>query len=96
MNIMYDVESYEHAWLGLNKEDIKDIENPFTNLTDDQKNNFHLYVIKIMRDPRYFQWTVKKLLNIELLPEQVVVLRELWTKAFPMYIASRGFGKSFL
>ena len=93
---MYDVESYEHAWLNITKQDIKDIHNPFTNLTDDQKNNFHLYVIKIMRDPRYFQWTVKKLLNIELLPEQVVVLRELWTKAFPMYIASRGFGKSFL
>ena len=39
MNTMYDVESYEHAWLGLNKEDISGIGNPFTNLTDEQKNN---------------------------------------------------------
>ena len=49
-----------------------------------------------MRKPEYFQWTVKKLMNIELLPEQVVILQELWSRAFPMYIASRGFGKSFL
>ena len=49
-----------------------------------------------MKKPKYFQWTVKRLLNIELLPEQVVILQELWTRAFPMYIASRGFGKSFL
>ena len=93
---MYDVESYEHAWLNVTEEDVKDIENPLTGLTDDQKNNFHLYILQLMRNPKYFQWTVKKLLNVELLPEQVVILRELWTKAFPMYIASRGFGKSFL
>ena len=93
---MYDVESYEHAWLNVTKEDLKDTKNPLTGLTDEQKNNFHLYILQLMRNPKYFQWTVKKLLNVELLPEQVVILRELWTKAFPMYIASRGFGKSFL
>ena len=49
-----------------------------------------------MKQPKYFQWTVKKLLNVELLPEQVVILQELWNRAFPMYIASRGFGKSYL
>ena len=96
MNTMYDVESYEHAWLNVTKEDLKDTKNPLTGLTDEQKNNFHLYILQLMRNPKYFQWTVKKLLNVELLPEQVVILRELWTKAFPMYIASRGFGKSFL
>ena len=34
---MYDVESYEHAWLNITKEDIKDIQSPFSNLTDEQK-----------------------------------------------------------
>ena len=49
MNIMYNVESYEHAWLNLTKEDLKDTNNPLTGLTDEQKDNFHLYIINIMR-----------------------------------------------
>ncbi len=92
----YDVEDYQYAWLRLKKEDVKDINNPLTNLGEWEQNNFHLHILKIMRDPKYLHWTVKKILNIDLLPEQVVILQELWTKSFPMYIASRGFGKSFL
>ena len=93
---MYNVESPEHAWLNITKADLEDISSPLSGLTQKEKDNLHIHVLRIMCDPRYFQWTVKKLLNVELLPEQVVILRELWTKAFPMYIASRGFGKSFL
>ena len=93
---MYDVESPEHAWLNITKKDLKDIASPLTGLNQKEKDNLHLHVLRLMRNPEYFQWTAKKLLNVELLPEQVVILRELWTKAFPMYIASRGFGKSFL
>ena len=93
---MYDIESPEHAWLNITKKDLKDISSPLTGLSQKEKDNLHLHVLRLMRNPEYFQWTAKKLLNVELLPEQVVILRELWTKAFPMYIASRGFGKSFL
>jgi hypothetical protein len=96
MSYTYDVESYEYAWLRLKKEDVKGIENPLLNLTEWQQNNFHLHILKILRNPKYLHWTVKQILNIDLLPEQVVILQELWDKAFPMYIASRGFGKSFL
>jgi hypothetical protein len=92
----FDVESYDYAWLRLEKQDIKGLVNPLSELDEWGQNNFHLHVLKIMRDPRYIHWTVKKLLNIDLLPEQVVIMQELWTKSFPMYIASRGFGKSFL
>ena len=92
----YDVEDYQYAWLRLKKEDVKDIKNPLTNLTEWEQNNFHLHILKIMRNPKYMHWTVKTLLNVDLLPEQVVILQELWNKSFPMYIASRGFGKSYL
>ena len=61
-----------------------------------KKNNFHLHIIQKMRDPEYFHWTVKTLLGVDLLPVQTCVLKELWRRPFPMYIASRGFGKSFL
>ncbi len=96
MSYTYDVESYEYAWLRLKRKDIKQLKNPLTNLDEWGQNNFHLHVLKKMRDPKYLHWTVKNILNIDLLPEQVVILQELWTKSFPMYIASRGFGKSFL
>jgi hypothetical protein len=96
MSYTYDVESYENAYLRINKDDIKGIDNPLLNMTQWQQDNFHLHILKIMRNPKYIHWTVKHVLNIDLLPEQVVIMQELWTKSFPMYIASRGFGKSFL
>ena len=92
----YNVEQPEHAWLNLTNDDISDIKNPLVDLSQKDKDNLHLYVLGLMQQPEYFQWTVKKVLNIELLPEQVVILQELWGRAFPMYIASRGFGKSYL
>ena len=98
MKYTYDVESYEHAYLRISNDDLKaaNISNPFDDMTDWQKDNFHLHVLSIMRDPRYMHWTIKHLLNIDLLPQQVVILQELWVRSFPMYIASRGYGKSFL
>ena len=92
----YDIESYDYAWLGLKSEDIKGMKNPLKDLDEWSQENFHLHVLKKMRDPKYLHWTVKKILNVDLLPEQVVIMQELWSKSFPMYIASRGFGKSFL
>jgi hypothetical protein len=92
----YNVEDYKYADLNLTREDLEGSKNPFEDLSVEQQENFHLEVIKIMRNPDYLYWTVKHLLNVNLLPIQVVILKELWTKSFPMYIASRGFGKSFL
>ena len=96
MSSNIDINAYENAWLGLDEDDLKSIRKPLSNLSDKEKNDFHLYVLKKMRDPEYFHWTVKTLLGIELLPIQTCILRELWRRPFPMYIASRGFGKSFL
>ena len=96
MLMTYNVEHPEHAWLTLANSDLKNIKNPLIDLTQQELDHLHLHVLRLMKQPKYFQWTVKKLLNVELLPEQVVILQELWNRAFPMYIASRGFGKSYL
>tara|TARA_R100000995_G_scaffold58692_1_gene29479 strand:+ start:3520 stop:5610 length:2091 start_codon:yes stop_codon:yes gene_type:complete len=90
------IDSGDNAWLGISREDVKDFSNPLEGLSSEQRDNLHLHLLSLMRKPKYFQWTVKKLLGIELLPVQTCILREMWTRAFPMYIASRGFGKSFL
>jgi len=98
MKYMYNVDDYEHAYLRVSGEDLKaaKIQNPLHDLGDWEKENYHLHILRIMRNPKYIHWTVKHILGVDLLPEQCVILQELWTKAFPMYIASRGFGKSYL
>ena len=49
-----------------------------------------------MRNPKYFGATCQLLFGIELHPIQISILQEFWIRPFPMFIASRGFGKSFL
>ena len=62
----------------------KDIENP------------DLHLIRLLRNPKYLGSTCKLLFNIELHPIQIAILEEFWHRPFPMYIASRGWGKSFI
>lgn len=49
-----------------------------------------------MMQPEYFYFICKEILNVELLPVQALMLQEMWQRKFPMLIASRGFGKSFI
>lgn len=55
-----------------------------------------LALLKTIRNPDYFWFTCRHIFNIELLPFQAVILKELWNRPFPMLVASRGFGKSFI
>lgn len=96
--IKYD--KYEDAWLriGDTTKIVKspDFVNPLTDLTQEEKDNPGLRELRVMSDPQYLSLAAKVFLGINLLPEQSVILEELWTKQFPMFIASRGWGKSFL
>ena len=88
---------FDDAWLGLG--DLTKIvipKNPMIHRSEKEIENPDLHLIKILRDPRYIGSTCKLLFNIELHPIQVAILQEFWIRAFPMYIASRGWGKSFL
>ena len=49
-----------------------------------------------MMQPEYFSMVCKQIFNIDLLPVQALMLKEMWNRKFPMLIASRGFGKSFV
>ena len=49
-----------------------------------------------MTNPDYFSFICKEILNIDILPTQALMLKEMWNRKFPMLIASRGFGKSFI
>ncbi len=53
-------------------------------------------IIGLMMNPDYIHFACRNILNIELLPYQLVILDTLWRKRLPMLIASRGGGKSFI
>jgi hypothetical protein len=88
---------FDNAWLGLG--DLSSLSlpnNPMIHRTKDNIENPDLHLLRILRDPNYFGSLCKLLFNIELHPIQIAILQEFWIRPFPMFIASRGFGKSFL
>ena len=88
---------FDDAWLGLGDLSILSMSNnPMIHRTEEDIENPDLHLIKLLKNPKYIGATCKLLFNIELHPMQVVILQEFWNRPFPMYIASRGWGKSFL
>jgi hypothetical protein len=85
------------AWLGLSLEDIKAL-GPGPLIDDIWGNNDSVPInfMSVLLDPNYFAFLIKNVFNIELLPMQHAMLIELWSRPFPMLIASRGYGKSFM
>lgn len=88
---------FDNAWLGLGDlSALSVLENPMIHRSDKDIENPDLHLLKMLRNPKYIGSTCKLLFNIELHPIQVAIIQEFWIRAFPMYIASRGWGKSFL
>lgn len=88
---------FEDAWLNLG--DISQIilpNNPMIHRIKKDIENPDLHLLRLLRNPKYLGSTCKLLFNIELHPIQIAILQEFWNRPFPMYIASRGWGKSFL
>ncbi len=89
--------SFDNAWLGLgNLDELSIDQNLMINRTQDDIERPDKHLLRIFRDTTYIGSTVKLLFGIELHPIQIAILQEFWTRPFPMFIASRGFGKSFL
>ena len=89
--------SFDDAWLDLGDiSKIKINKNVMINRSEKDIEFPDLHLIRILKDPKYIGSMVKLLFNIELHPMQILILQEFWIRPFPMYIASRGWGKSFL
>ena len=91
---MSEFKVIEEAWLNLDIGDEK-LFNPFSfvNFNDD---DYHYKMLWLMTRPEYFSFLCKQIFNINILPSQALFLCEMWDRRFPMLIASRGFGKSFI
>ncbi len=90
------LEIANEEWLNLGDTSQLEIVNPFSIRTQDEINNPHIHLLSLMRKPDYFGFTCKWLLNKTLAPFQMAALPELWFRPFPMFIATRGAGKTWL
>ena len=91
MNKLKDI---DEAWLNLDIDDQK-IFNPF-GFVNFYEDDYHYKTLWLMTRPEYFSFLCKHVFNINILPSQALFLCEMWNRRFPMLIASRGFGKSFI
>jgi hypothetical protein len=85
----------DDAWLNIHI-DPNHLYNPLEPFPEEFIEEPHLYLLWLMRQPEYFSLICSEILNVHLLPFQVVILNELWEKKFPMLIATRGGGKTFI
>jgi len=97
MNNKLENKIFDEAWLGLgDTSKIKIDRNLMIGRSKYDIEHPDMHLLRIMTDPTYFGFTVKTLFGIELHPIQIAILQEFWHRPFPMFIASRGFGKSFI
>ena len=54
------------------------------------------YLAWVLTRPEYFSFICQEILNVKIIPAQALMLKEMWKRRFPMLIASRGYGKSFI
>jgi hypothetical protein len=91
---MSDLKKIDEAWLNLDVQDDQ-LFNPFS-VVNFREDDFHYRMLWLMTRPEYFSFLCKHVFNINILPSQALFLCEMWNRRFPMLIASRGFGKSFI
>ena len=87
------LEELNDAWLNIsvNKDELI---RPLDILDSDDPDIFYKKLTWLMTNPDYFAFLCKHIFKIELLPFQSMILKELYTRRFPMLIASRGAGKA--
>ena len=88
------LKTIDEAWLGLDSIEA-DMFNPMS-IMNVNEDDFNTRLAWLMTRPEYLSFLTHHVLNIQLLPSQSLVLNEIWERKFPMLIASRGVGKSFM
>ena len=100
---MFDFVNFDPAelsWAGITEDDINHVlnseVNPLMNRNQDEKEILGLREMYLMsKCPEYLYFACKVLCNVEISPIQACSLYMMWSHAFPMIIASRGYSKSF-
>jgi len=85
-----------YSWLGLGDISKIERENPLLKKGQLDIATPGMLEARLMRDPNYLAYACRVILNLQILPIQSVILQSLWNSVFPMFIGSRGLGKTFL
>lgn len=85
----------EDAWLGMEFDESK-LADPFELIMDAPDGDWVDRFTFLLAQPENIHVICKHIFNVEIPPIQSVVLQEVWKRKFPMLVASRGFGKTFL
>lgn len=94
-----NVKLFEQAdlhWLGLGDTSLLTLDDPFKDWLSDDPHQLMKNTVAILAQPKYFSYTCKVLFNIDIAPFQQAVLWQMWHHQFPLMVANRGFGKSFM
>lgn len=70
--------------------------NPLDILTSDSDIEFEKKLTWLLTNTEYISFISKHIFNVELLPFQDVILNELWNRKYPMFVGTRGAGKTFI
>ena len=89
------IQELNNAWLNISVDD-KYVINPFERLVTDDPDEFYKRLTCLFINPDYFSFICKHVLNVDLLPMQALILKEMWNKKFPMLVGSRGLGKTLI
>ncbi len=54
------------------------------------------YITWVLTQPEYFSFICAEIFGVQLIPMQALMLQEMWNRKFPMLIATRGGGKSYM
>lgn len=94
LELDYILKNKHLSYLNLDWKEIQQISALPTPL-DKRTDRPDVDLVRIIRNPDYFHFTCKYILNKDILQIQAVILQELWNHPFPMLIGSRGSSKSF-
>lgn len=96
---VYQIEEMQQ-WAHLNIPNIieyMDHHSPtYNGFFEHEEDPYPKVLLEVMTNPNYFYFVCKSILNIEILPFQAAILRELWIRPFPMLVGCRGLGKTFI
>ena len=81
------IKELNSAWLNLTLKD-SEVINPLERLRTDDPTEFYKRLTCLFMNPDYFSFICKHVLNIDLLPMQALILKEMWHRKFPMLVGS--------
>lgn len=83
------------AWLNIDVDEAA-LFKPMDYIHSGDPDEFPMKLAWLFMQPEYFSFACKEIFNIDVLPMQALILKELWGRKFPLLIGSRGLGKSFM